>query len=852
MKHQNHKQFALRTIPALVAAVMAGGTSLAFAQASNLALEEVVVTAQKQAERMQDVPISIQAFSAKALENANVTSFMDIRSMVPSVEIKAYPVASEDIQVQMRGISSQPMTIFIDVATPIHIDGVYIARGTGMNLTVADLDSMEVLKGPQGTLYGRNAISGAINMKTARPTQDFGFSQNITVGNYGKLVSKTSLNVPITDALAAKIAYVHDEKDGFIKDSNGSGKNWGDRKADAGRLDLRWKASNTVTVDYGYDWAKTRYVTSVNQCLNQKDSLAPYATTALAYTVDSGICSTERLSSLPMPNNANISMAPDSGVENTGHTLTVEWAVSDATTFRSITGYRSLRDNHYWGVLPGNLTMMGDAAINFPGNVYMPGFYVGDFSGGVTGPVSTAGLHMGAKLHKVDDDYLSQEFVLIGKPSPYFKYTAGVYYFDEKGTMSETAGQSLVANLAGGGVQVGGVSPMALISTFNGENAKSHNSSWAVFGQFTWTPDILNRKLDITPGIRYTRDKREASVYYGGGDVYISTPYGMPAGALNSFGVFSAMPPGLLWLPGATPDRIGSAGSPVSGSNTFSKTTPSLTVQYRIDEDMQTYAKVARGYRAGGFNDQSLNSVNFAKGYGPETLTSTELGFKGEFFNRRLRTNLAVFQSKYTDQQMSVSGSQLRVYEIMNVGKSTYKGFELDVAASITDALRMGLNFSQVKFNYDKIVDQGVDVTQYYHYLPSKNTYSVTLDYAFGKIGPGKLNWHLDYAHVDEAYTNTPDLYSITGGAATLLAKADPANQTTPAYGIWNTRLSMAGIPVGPGSNGDLTVGLWIKNISDKKYPAYVIDYGKYGTPYGSASTWGEPRTYGIDLTYRY
>ncbi|WP_186453993.1 TonB-dependent receptor [Denitratisoma sp. DHT3] len=847
MKQQYQKTFAVRTIPALVAAFMAGGACSALAQTGGAALEEIVVTAQKQSERLQDVPISIQAFSSRALENANVTSMLDMRSLAPSVEIKSYPASSEDLQVQMRGIPSQAMNIFIDVATPIHIDGVYIARGSGMNLTVADLESVEILKGPQGTLYGRNAISGAINLKTARPSQDFGFSQNITIGNYGKLVSKTSLNVPLTETLAAKIAYVHDERDGFIRDSNGSGKNWGDRKADAGRFDLRWKPSNTVTVDYGYDWAKTRYISNVNQCLNQLSPIEPVAPVALAYTADPGLCSSQRLSSLPMPHNANITMAPESGVENTGHNLTVEWAMNDTTTFRSITGYRSLRNNYYWGVLPGNTTVMSDAAINFPGNVYLP-----NGLGGVFGPVSSAGLQMGAKLHQVHDDYLSQEFVLIGRPSPYFKYTTGFYYFDEKGTISESAGQSLIANLAGGGVTVGGVSPMTLISTFNGEAGKAHNSSWAMFGQFTWTPDILSRKLDITPGIRYTRDKREASVYYGGGDIYLSTPYGLPAGALTNFGVTSAMPAGLLWLPGATPARIGAPGAPASGSNTFSKTSPSLTVQYRFTEDMQAYAKVAKGYRSGGFNDQAANGANFAKGYGPETLTSTELGFKGEFLDRKLRTNLAVFQSKYTDQQMTIAGNALRVYDVVNAGKSTYKGFELDVAASITNALRVGLNFSQVKFNYDKIVDQGVDVTQFFHYLPAKNTYSATLDYAFGKIGPGRLNWHLDYAHVDKASTNVSDLYTISGGTATLVSRLDPTNYTTPAYGLWNTRLSMAGIPVGPGSNGDLTVGLWIKNVTDKKYPAYVIDYGKFGTPFGAASTWGEPRTYGVDLTYRF
>ena len=833
-----------RAIPTLIAAIMAGGATCA--QAQTPALEEVIVTAQKQRERLQDVPISIQSFGAQALENANVTSFADMRTLAPSVEIKSYPVASEDLLVQIRGVPSQAMNIFTDLATPIHIDGVYIARGSGLNLTVADLDSVEILKGPQGTLYGRNAISGAVNMVTSRPTQEFGFSQNLTVGNYGKMVTKTSLNVPVTETLAMKLAFVHDQRDGFISDSNGGSRDWGDRKADAGRFDVRWKPSSRVTVDYGYDTARTRYTSSVNQCLNQLNSLEPFAPTALAYTADPWLCTGKRLDSLPMPNNANVRMSPESTVRNSGHNLTINVALSDDTTLRSITGYRTLRDTHYWGVLTGDYTTMADANINFPGNVYVP-----NGLGGVIGPISAAGLVMPAKSHKINDDYWSQEFVLLGKLGPSLKYTAGVYYFKEDGKQTEAPGSGLMVNLAGAGVLPGGQSPMELISVFQGEQAKADNRSWAIFGQATWTPGILDNKLDITAGLRYTKDKRDASVYYGGNDTYLSVPYGMAPGALANFAVTSAMPPGLLMLPGGP--RIGAPGQPVSGSVTSSKTTPSLTVQYHVYPDVQTYAKVARGYRSGGFNDQSANGVNFAKGYKPETMTSVELGMKGDFLDKRLRTNLAVFRSKYNDQQVNVSGDQLRVYEMLNAGKSTYKGYELDLAAAVTSALRLGLNFTHVTFDYDKIVDQGVDVTRFYHMLPAKNTYAATLDYAFGNVGPGRLNWHLDYAHVDKTYTNTADLYTISGGTATLLARTNPGSLTTPSYGVWNTRLAMV-VPMAKigGGRGDLTVGLWVKNVTDKKYTAFNIDYGKYGTPFGMAAVWGDPKTYGMDLTYRY
>ncbi|HQR03174.1 MAG: TonB-dependent receptor [Proteobacteria bacterium] len=798
----------LNPLAAAVASVIALGALPG--HAADTGLEEVIVTAQKQAQSLQEVPISMQAFDAKTLENANISSMSDLRSLTASVSFKPYPATTEALVITMRGVPIGNISIYNDPAVAISIDGVYIARSTGLNLTVADLESVEVLKGPQGTLYGRNAVAGALNLNTIRPSQEFGFMQNITVGNYGKLTSKTSVNVPITDTLAGKIAYIHDEHDGYIKDSNGSGTNWGDRKADAGRVDLRWRPSGQVTVDYGYDWSKSEFIDTNAQCLNQTNSLTGLPIANRALYGAPYVCSTSVLTSLPMRSGSGLGTSPGkSHTENSGHMLRVEWNVSSTLTVRSITGYRELKDS---SVNKSVVGMIDAVSVNIPGFV---------ISGVTHLPTGQTSLNFPYSVWNTNDKYLSQEVDFIGRPSEYFRYTAGLYYFDEKGNYQKPPG-------------LGNTIGPILLPTM-GEMGTAHNSSWALFGQFTWTPDILDRKLDIVPGIRYTRDRRDATLNVGSTATYIPGP-------------MAAMPPGTyLYLP-PNPASVINA----SGSNSFSRTSPALTVQYHINDDVMVYGKVVKGYRSGGFNDLASTQSRFSAGFAPETLTSTELGIKGEYFDRRLRANFAWFESKYSDQIVVVPTTISGKYDAYNAGKSTFDGFELDLTAAVTDALRLGFNWAHVNFKYNKVTDPvtGVDMTDFIHLLPSKDNYTLTMDYAFGKVGPGKLNWHLDYSHIDKSYTSTLDSYNSATGV--LIARRDPANNTTPAQDTWNTRVSMNGIPVGPGNHGDLSVGLWVKNLTDRRFPIFASDFSNYGMPVGSASRFNDPRTVGIDLTYRY
>ncbi|QDX82443.1 hypothetical protein B9N43_15090 [Denitratisoma sp. DHT3] len=344
------KCFSVRPIPFLVSGLMAFGMSAAHAQSA--ALEEVIVTAQKRSENLQDVPISVQALNTKALEKAGIISLSDIKAQVPGLTIDSYPGSSEMLYPSIRGIVPNSIQTSVPIPMAIHLDGVALTQLAGLNLAGADLERIEVLKGPQGVLAGRNATGGAINIVTARPELGrFGFKQQVTVAEHGQWLSKTVVNVPVTDDFAAKISYLHSERDNIgIKNSAPNGPKLGEKTADSWRLDLRWRASNNVMVDYGYDRSQTDSIDVPNQCLVPFMSSTLPMIAPIDPRVSSMIngCSLSKLTSLNvpfhMPKNRNIAE---------GHNLTVNWDVSPTLTFRSITGYRKVDTKNNCLVPPG-------------------------------------------------------------------------------------------------------------------------------------------------------------------------------------------------------------------------------------------------------------------------------------------------------------------------------------------------------------------------------------------------------------------------------------------------------------------------------------------------------------------
>lgn len=764
-------------------------------------LEEIVVTAQKRTEKLQDVPISILALGSETIEQHGIVSLGDINNgSVPGVNLAPYPGSSDFFFPTFRGITTN--TAFISAPNPIavHVDGVYWSQLVGLNNPAADLERIELLKGPQGVLAGRNATGGVINIYTAKPVLgEVRFKQELGAADRGQYRSRTILNVPVGETVAAKFSYLWSTRDDQgITNSAAGGPDFGERDVNAWRVDLRWQPADTdVTVDYAYDRSKATGYDTPSQCLYPSPTV-----TAAAPTGDPRIaafiagCSPKKLDKLyypfKIPENENV-------VE--GHTLNVDWVVSDVLTIRSITGYREV-----------------DTL-----NAYNYGAYAGAADArSDSGPLLVAGTPFDGTSHPVElyNEAVSQEFQVLGDPSATLKYTAGLYYSSEDGHQYSGPNVGMYLPAGGGSAYV----DFAFVDEKGLRSASI--DSFAVFGQLSWTPDILDQKLEIVPGVRYTEDHRKATGYNTGWTTgYVIGPTGEGTGDL--YAVVPLDPSGTVGFASARGDK------------TFSKVTPALAFNYHVSDAIMGYAKYTTAYTSGGFDPVSGpgTAAAFSAGFDPEEIESFELGFKGQFLDNRLQANIAIFQSKFTDEQKSVA-LPTGGWKTENVGESTYDGIEIDAVAAITDNLKLTASYATLSHDFDEWIDPttGADVTNQRKLIVPENDYNIDLDYRFPDFGLGTLFLNLNFTHRGE--TSTP--LNLTIPNVELYSK-------TPDFSLVNARLTLSDIALGAGSSR-LTVALWGTNLTDEEY----LNLAYQGWVTQGSGSWGDERTYGVDLRFEY
>lgn len=764
-------------------------------------LEEIVVTAQKRSENLQDVPISMLALGADALEQHGIINLSDINNAsVPGLNLAPYPGSSDFFFPTFRGITTNTAFISAPIPIAVHVDGVYWSQLVGLSNPAADLERIEVLRGPQGVMSGRNATGGAINIHTARPTLGkFGFKQELTAAERGEVRSRTVLNVPVGEKFAAKLAYLWGTRDHQgIRNSAPQGPSFGERDVNSWRVDLRWQPGDgDVTIDYAYDWSKATGYDTPSQCFYPSSTITWAAFDPRVQTFIDG-CTPKKLHELYYPYEI-----PKNRNEVDGHTLNVEWVVSDALTIRSITGYREVdtSNSYNYGAYAGGADVRSDS-----------------------GPFLVPGTPFDGTSHPLTltNEAFSQEVQFLGDVSPSFRYTAGIYYSSEDG--DQHSGPNV-------GIYIPqGLQPNAPLDFVMIDQKGLHSAtidSFAVFGQVSWRPDFLDGKLEIVPGIRFTEDRREVDGYNTGWTTgYAIAPTGEGTGAL----AFS--------FPAAAPD-VGFASA--KAEKTFRKTTPALSLNYHVNDDVMTYAKYSMAYTSGGFDPVSgpATAAAFVRGFKPETIQSFEVGLKGQFFDDRLRSNLAVFRSKFEDEQKSVA-LPTGGWKTENVGSSTYDGVELDLTAALTENLTLTASYATLSHDFDEWIDPttGEDVTALRRLVVPKNDYSLDLNYRFPDFGiPGTLLLNLNYTHRGE--TSTP-LNLSTPNVALY--------STTPDFSLLNARLTLADIPLGFDSQGRLTIAAWGKNLTDEEY--VNLAYQGWVT-FGSAS-WGEERTLGVDVRYEF
>lgn len=710
-----------RQLP-LVAAIAAA--PLLNAQEANqdtnkFAIEEVVVTAQKRSESLQEIPIAITAYGDAALEAKGAVDIGSLSSSVPSLTFTPYPSSSGALIMFMRGQGANDVgQITKEGAVGMYIDGVYMARPQSSSMDLADIERIEILRGPQGTLYGRNTTGGAINVHTKKPSGEFNFKEHLTIGNQGRVRSLTTLDLPMIGDVATKVSYLSSRKDGYV-DNVGGENDFGEESQSGLRMALNWQISDNLSADYAVE---TGDIDST-PIYYQNNLLA-----SSSYPIE------------PHKKSRQAANLPLSETEFNGQSLTVTWDVNDDLTIKSISAYNELDTRYYQDY-------MNTAFVAF-------GYQTDD---------------------AISSRQWSQEIQFIGSAlDSRLEYVAGLYAFNEKASHFQQ-------------LNVGGL----IID----RDVNTDNSSNAAYAQASYTPNILEDKLTVTAGLRYTEDDRK--------------------GVRNS---------------------VLNAETNIKNDQSYDSVDPMLTLSYQINDDMSTYAKIVTGYKSGGFAEAS---ADFTLAYDPEEITSYELGFKSYWLDRRVRFNLAAFISDYQDMQLDLSPNPalIQVVNTYNAGTAEISGIEMDMMWQATENLQLSLDYSYLNWDIEEVINPGTGADQTKEFvLPytPQHAYSVNVNYQLPATPIGDFDLNVDYSWQD-------DVYMSAGTSSNPSVKKD---WQVGAYGLVNARLnlSVAGI-----ETGDLRIALWGKNLEDKNYEAHRFTAGA-----GSAVAWSEPRSYGIDFIYEY
>ena len=877
------------------ALVLAGAANsplvLAQSKVTSLALEEVVVTAQKRAEDSQDVPISISALSETDLERRGVLNAGDLISTLPNMTGYEAPGSRGNLSINLRGVSSgSPSNLSTSPANAMYIDGVYMGTQMGSALDVAELERVEVLRGPQGTLYGRNATGGAINFITQKPTGEFGGKFTGELGDDSLWGVKGTVNTGTLGsvgegpgALSATFGGMTRQRDELYENTNPNLDDFEDLDREAYRIALRWELNEALTVDYAYDHSKldeksapqfmvgstphsinpvTGAPTSrseflenvvigqVGANLGTMNQFAPRFGLSPDNTADRFVNSAEdTLNLYNNPNDGSRKHKASSDVNSTasneadGHALTAALAFDDlgflqSVEFKSITAYRELT-NHSSGDLDGTDNTVapgGSGAINdstLGALTAMYGEELGLF-GAMAGnpaliPVLTPQYNAVQQSTAQMWDYID-EF-----GGAFFNTTAKTDYSQWSQELQMVGTADNVDYAVGAyyfsdeGEFRNSSYPAQPIAGHNASSYDNETEAWAVFGQTTIRPEMFDDKLAVTLGLRYTEEQKDIKyLYQNAGSPFYPGPF----------------PRTYRTNPDYTGELMPTAGQyDVKNDAQFSNTSGNATVAYDVGEATNVYLRYATGYRSGGFNGEVFNNL-----YDEETIETLELGFKSDVIPAVLRVNGALFGYNFDDLQLT----QIQVNEngqtatfVGNAGKAERWGAELEAQWLPTDDLMLSLTYSHIDGDFDEYAPLvGPTTTINTNNLAKRtspsNMASGIADWVVYRADWAEFIFHTEVYWQSQSYASA--LWTGSYNGEPYVYPQIKLDERT----IVNMRLGMEGVQVG---DGMLRAGLWAKNLTDEDYNTFGINFASLGP---ITSQYGIGTTFGMDVTYEF
>lgn len=771
-------------------------------------LDDIVVTARKREEDAQETPIAITAMSGAMIEDRQIANVAQVASYAPNVNIQ--PVgnisgSSASLTAFIRGVGQTDFNITVDPGVGIYVDGVYVARSVGGLLDMADIGSVQILRGPQGTLFGKNTIGGAIIVNSQQPTNEFELKLEAATGRFNRADFKGIVNIPISDTLAMRAVASYETRDGYQRRLFDGGRQ-GDKDSFSARVAFKWEPSDVFTATLAGDVNIRREAQAAIYLIENRDSpdlLQIVDINGRQVAFPSSNFGFNKLGLGAGQCGAPGQLAP----VNNPNCVSSRWVTGDIDT--TWAGGPNRSDFDLWGT---NLTLEYDL-----GNVtlksisaYRDQKSVIEYDFDAT-PHEVLQLTNNIKLWQA-----SQELQVIGSVlDDRLKFTLGAYYLKEKGEDIEPLRFGFANFFSGGTID---------------------NDSYAAYAQATF--DVTDR-LSITPGIRYTDEVKRfdpsAQVIYR--DYTAGVIPGYPDGVFIQYSRCLVGQPAPQLLPNGFPDPacVPSALNPGGNHNLpaievsakAKEWTPAISANYQFNDDIMAYASYSKGFKNGGFSQRIFPGELVTPSFRPEFVTSYEVGLKTELLDRRLRLNLALFQSDYSDIQIVVNEGIAP--KVRNGGEGRIKGFEIEGQAAPVDWLRIDYGLGYLDAGYRSVDPAAfpVNVNSKFAFVPEWTSTVAANVTAFDNDN-GKLmirgDWYYQSGSFKDA-VNSPQLFQ-------------------PAYSVFGASASYK-MP-----NDHLTVTAGVTNLTDKRYiQGGYVDLNVGGV---AEATYSRPREWFLKVAYQY
>jgi len=770
-------------------------------------LEEVVVTARRREETAQDLPMSIATFSEDQMELRGLESGRDLNVLVPNVVVAGAGSGQSDSVITMRGIPG----------VGIYVDGVWQASRGALQTNLVEMQRVEVLRGPQGTLFGRNTNGGAIQYITKLPGEEFGASFDVAIGDYNRTDIKGSVDFPLSDNLFAKVSAARLERDGYIESIavTRPDTSYGGQDDTLLRGDLLWRPSDAVQVrfvmstadQFSTDARQVRFTNPNNRHIQAYNILLTNPT--YAAMIPGGPFTAEEYEPLKgtVGKWQSRSSMPDDGIfQNTDdYTLTVEWDINENLHLRSITADRNRESRQLtdWDSMEAVLSFTDDR--NYDDSLFSQEFHL-------------QGTAMDGRLSWLAGLYYSDES---NKFRQYRWAQVEMHQLDANGNVVvNTAMRDYVRNYAidNGITALTNYSPLTQVYGVNRVWTRDDVQDTAVFGEMSYD---LTERLNGTLGVRWSqRDSKTLN--------FSADP---------TAGAFLLTPPENGGGHGPGDIYTGTLTSPDELPDFGWQFTPKASLAYDWTDNVMVYGSYAEGYTQGDVSFSQFNNTYIE--LGPEIVSTYEIGLRSEWQGGRLLFNASWFTSDWEGLRVPIlpidpnTGEQLPFPYNTDDGKAETSGAEAEIVWLFADDWQLNAAIGLLDTKYLEVGDPDsspLRVGAPFQYAPETSA-SIGLQYTTGLSNGGEVTFRGDYGWMDKYERDAAE-------------QRQPLRGSEPAYGLLNLRVKYSA------PDGSWSASVFGSNLTDERYVNGGFDARN---PFGlDFIVVGRPREIGASLQFNF